>query len=132
MKSGWCRTGLTGCSREVGRRVVVLSLLRWLPCVNEVALVQIGLLLRSGRSPEDRVAVREPVEAGDNLKMAAGLADRMLIDRSRALGSFESDLPRHCNDTLQPFSVALVHKTRSVASAKPGPGVWGQFPPSSG
>src|SRR3954467_13192328 len=27
---------------------------------------------------------------------------------------------------------ALVHKTRSVVSAKPGPGVWGQFLPLSG
>jgi poly(3-hydroxybutyrate) depolymerase len=27
---------------------------------------------------------------------------------------------------------ALVHKSRSVASAKPGTGVWGQLPPSSG
>src|SRR5215213_3250145 len=103
VKSGCRRTGLTGCSREVGRRVVVLSLLRRLPCVNEVALVQIGLLLRSGRSSEDRCAVREPAEAGDNLKMAAGLADRMLTDRSQALGSFERDSLRHCNDTLQPF-----------------------------
>src|SRR4051794_22837723 len=34
------------------------------PCMNEVALVQIRLLLRSGRSPEDRVAVREPAKAG--------------------------------------------------------------------
>src|SRR3954454_11589422 len=127
VKSSSRRIGFTACSCEVGRRVV-LSLSRRLPCVNEIALVQIGLLLWSGRSPEDRVAVREPAEAGNNLKMAAGLADPMLIDRSQALGSFVSDPLRHCNDTLQPFPVARAfrvnerHKEECLLP-RPGEGV---------
>ena len=52
------------------------------PCVNKLALVQIRLLLRSGRSPEDRIAVREPAETRNYLEMASGLADGMLIKRS--------------------------------------------------
>jgi predicted branched-subunit amino acid permease len=31
-----------------------------------------------------------------------------------------------------PLTPALVHKSRPVASAKPGTGVWGQLPPPSG
>ncbi len=32
----------------------------------------------------------------------------------------------------EPVYRALVHKSRLVTSAKPGTGVWGQLPPSSG
>ena len=76
------------------------------PSINKVALVQIRLLLRSGRSPEDRIAVREPAEAGNYIEMASGLADGMLIKRSQALGSVERDPLRHRHDTLQPFPMA--------------------------
>src|SRR4051794_13243031 len=80
--------------------------MRRLPCMNKFALVQIRLLLRSGRSPEDRIAVREPLEARNDLEMAAGLADGMPIERLQALGSFERDPLGQPHDTLQPFPVA--------------------------
>src|SRR4051812_33897999 len=60
--------------------------------------------------------------------MATGLADRMLIDRLQALGSFESDPLRHCNDTLQPFPVARAFRVNERQNEKcllprPGEGV---------
>ena len=75
-------SGLQRSSRETLAGLSRSSTMRRRPCMNKVALVQIRLLLRSGRSPEDRIAVREPAKAGNYLEMASGLADGMLIKRS--------------------------------------------------
>jgi hypothetical protein len=96
--------------------------------MDKVALVQIRLLLRRGRSPEDRIAVREPAEASNYLEMASGLTDGMLIKRSQALGSLERDPLRHSHDTLQPFPMAWAfrvtegHKEERLLP-RPGEGV---------
>jgi hypothetical protein len=92
------RETLAGLSRS--------STMRRPPHMNKVALIQILLLLRSGRSPEDRIAVREPAKASNYLEMASGLADGMLIKRSQAPGGLERDPLRRRHDTPQPFLVA--------------------------
>jgi hypothetical protein len=75
-------SGLPRGSRETLAGLSRSSTMRRPPCMNKVALVDILLLLRSGRSPEDRISVREPGKASNYLEMASGLAHGMLIKRS--------------------------------------------------
>ena len=73
--------------------------------VNEVAPLQIGQLLRSGNTPENRIPVRKPAEARNHLKVFASLIGGKLADRLQVRRNLSNNHLRHGNNALHPFQV---------------------------